>query len=149
MNITLKEIKDMSKGAFKKLVKDKVKKSALKYLEGKKGSKSQDVKHEELNQQEYLASRNVETSVEVKQCSFQCRSILLQLKKNMKYNHDEVLCSACGLCDETQLHLMQCKVINENYNENTHENGQEGHKYNVQGHKSNEKQNENLEESCT
>ena len=67
----------------------------------------------------------------------------------MKNNHDEVLCSACGLCDETQLHLMQCKVINENYNENTHENGHEGHKYNVQGHKSNEKQNENLEESCT
>ena len=126
MNITLKEIEDMSKGAFKKLVKDKVKNSALKYLEGKKGSKSQDAKHQELTLQEYLAANNVETSVEVKQFAFQCRSRMLQLKTNMKNNHDEVLCSACGLCDETQLHLMQCKVINENDNENTHENDHEG-----------------------
>ena len=44
----------------------------------------------------------------------------------MKNNHDEIVCRACGLCDETQLHLMQCKVINENDNENTHENDHEG-----------------------
>ena len=125
MNITLKEIEDMSKAAFKKLVKDKVKNSALKYLEGKKGSKSQDAKHQELTLQEYLAANNVETSVEVKQFAFHCRSILLQLKTNMKNNHDEVFCSACGLCDETQLHLLQCKVINKNYKENTHENNHE------------------------
>ena len=60
-------------------------------------------------------------SDEVKQFAFQCRSRMLQLKTNMKNNHDEVLCRACGLFDETQLHLMQCKVLDENDNQNTHD----------------------------
>ena len=115
------DITEMSKGAFKKLVKEKVLLNALEYLTNKKGSKSQDVLHEEIVLQEYLAANNEETSVEKKQFAFKCRSRMLPLKANMKQNEIDLSCSACGLSEENQLHLLQCQVLNGYDNKNTHE----------------------------
>ena len=39
----------------------------------------------------------------------------------MKNFQTDLICSACGLIDEKQLHLMQCQILTEYDNENTHD----------------------------
>ena len=55
-------------------------------------------------------------------CLFQCRSRMLDLKCNFKnYNLIHLKCSACGLIDENQMHLMQCPMLNQNNIEEAHQ----------------------------
>ena len=46
---------------------------------------------------------------------------MLPLKANMKNYQTDSRCSACGLSDENQLHLMQCQVLNQYDHKNTHD----------------------------
>ena len=115
----IEDIKDMPKTTLKKLVKSKIYEQAFKYLLGKKKSKTIDVPHENLKMQEYLEANNGEITIAKKQFLFQCRSRMLELKCYMKNeNLNDCKCSACGLEDENQMHLMQCiKLSHENYEE--------------------------------
>ena len=111
INLQLEDIEKMSKGAFKKIVKEQIKTHAFIYLQNNKKSKSRDVIHEELNMQEYLAPNESEESVHAKQFAFKCRSRMLNLKYNMKNMGEDILCSACGEEEETLLHILKCKAI--------------------------------------
>ena len=87
----------------------------------KKKSKSKDVPHDKLQLQEYLEANNGEMSVDEKQFMFKCRSRMLDLKCNMKNDHlKDLKCSACGLEEETQMHILQCEIINQNDIKETH-----------------------------
>ena len=121
LGVQLEDIENIPKNTFKKLVKTKIKEHAFKYLMNKKKSKSKDVPHDKLQLQEYLEANNGEMSVDEKQFMFKCRSRMLDLKCNMKNDHlKDLKCSACGLEEETQMHILQCKIINQNDIKETH-----------------------------
>ena len=102
----IEDIKDMPKATLKKMVKVKVHEEAFKYLINKKKSKTKDVPHTNFEMQEYLEANNGEISIAEKQFIFQCRSRMLELKCNMKKENQDLTCSACGIEDETQMHLL-------------------------------------------
>ena len=56
INETLNEIKDMIKSSFKKLVKEKYKAAAFKYLKCQIKSKGNKIEYEDLEMQNYLAA---------------------------------------------------------------------------------------------
>ena len=114
INLTLDEIENLSKRAFKKIVNDQLKMHAFIQLQNKKKSKSKDVIHENLDMEEYLAPNDNDESVHAKQFAFKCRARMLNLKYNMKNKGKDIACSACGEEEETLLHILQCQ---ENINE--------------------------------
>ena len=121
LGVDIEDIKQMPKASFKTLVKTKIKEHALKYLEYKKKSKTKKVIHIELKMQEYLEPNSDEISLTEKQFLFKCRSRMLDVKENMKKFHKDLTCSACGKEEETQMHLMQCNVLNKTKHEKAHE----------------------------
>ena len=71
--------------------------------------------------QEYLEANNGEISIAEKQFIFQCRSRMLELKCNMKKDNQDLTCSACGIEDETQMHLLLCESLKQNSSDEAHE----------------------------
>ena len=113
INISIDEIEHMSKRAFKKIVKEQIKKHAFIFSQNKnKKSKSKPVTHEDLDMKKYLAPNDAENSVHAKQFAFKCRARMLNLKYNMKNKDTDIACSACGVEEETLQHVMQCAAIN-------------------------------------
>ena len=122
MGTTMEDIKTMPKITLKKLVKTKVSEHAFKDLISKKKSKTKEVPHEKLIMQEYLEANDGVISIAEKKFLFQCRSRMLELKCNMKNsNLKDLKCSACGLEEESQMHLMQCEKLNRDNIEEAHE----------------------------
>ena len=115
MGVSLEDIEKIPKSTFKQLVRTKIKEHAFNYLVNKKKSKTKDVPHDELKIHEANKS---EMNIDEKQFLFKCRSRMLEVKCNMKNDHlQDLKCSACGLEDETQMHLLQCEILNQNVNE--------------------------------
>ena len=121
LDVKIEDIENMPKITFKKLVKAKVNEHAFKYLESKKKSKTKGVPHMELKIQEYLEPNEDDMSLSEKQFIFKSRSRMLEVKANMKNDYTILTCCACGKEEETQMHLMQCEVLNKNITENSHE----------------------------
>ena len=68
-----------------------------------------------------IAPNEITTNVESKQFTFKCRARMLELKSNFKNGEKELACSACKSEDETQMHLLCCKVLNQQQPESTHD----------------------------
>ena len=75
---TFDEIKLMSKNQFTKLLKERLKENAFKYLIDKQGSKGSEIIYLDLSMSEYLLPTNSELTVEQKQRLF-------AVNKNDKY----------------------------------------------------------------
>ena len=75
-------------------------------------SKVKSLKYQKLEMQDYLMPNDVtDMNKEDAQMIFQIRSKVMDLKMNMKGNHEKFECSVCFLEEESQEHVYQCKNI--------------------------------------
>ena len=115
INLNEDEIAKLSKHKFKKIVSEAVENKALETLndQAEKHSKSKSLICKKLIRKEYFDTKDL-NKAEI-QLLFALRTRTTQVKNNFKtmYNGD-LLCKACNEEEETQEHLMRCKVISEN-----------------------------------
>jgi hypothetical protein len=114
INISFEQIASMSKPAFKKLLKEKAKLAAFKYLmqEKSKQSKILDIDYAKLEIQEYLLRGD--RSVSVPKFIFKARSKTLDLKIQKKWKYEDLLCSGCHENEESGEEIFSCKYFGEN-----------------------------------
>ena len=116
INLTLHEIKVMSKKAFKAKVKNAASNAAFKWLNIVKAnlSKVKDTKHEKFEMQKYLS--NPLLSIDRTKFLFHLRSRMLFLRANYRHLYNDDICPLC--CNlpgqrtrDTQEHLLLCKKL--------------------------------------
>ena len=119
LNMTLEEIRNMKKQTFINIIKRKIEYKSLKYLEKmkEKHSKVDSLKHPVLKMQPYLMPNDAKMKKEECQMIFQMRCRVTDTKVNQKNRYDSHECEACGLTDESQNHVLNCKVIIEMHRE--------------------------------
>ena len=107
LDLNFSSIKQMSKSAFKKLVRSKVRAAALKYLTEIQAthSKAKHMQYKSLKLQNYLRSGNM--TIQDKCFTFAARSHMLQIKCNFKNGISDIKCRKCGIEDESQKHVFQ------------------------------------------
>ena len=115
LNMNFTDITKMSQDNFKKLVKNKVKTAAFKYLTELQAtkSKSKHITYKSLELQSYLKPGNSMT-IQDKSFMFQARSRMLQVKGNFKIGLSDIKCRKCKLEDEEQHHIFKCPALEEN-----------------------------------
>ena len=114
IKLTFEEIAKMSKFSFKKLLKEKTKVAALKYLnlEKTKQSKVLGIQFEKLVMQEYLL--NGDRNSAVSKLIFKARTKTLDIKSQKSWKYEDLLCSGCKTNDESEQELFSCKYFGEN-----------------------------------
>ena len=113
LGIEMSDITKKSAEAFKKVVNEKVKKAALKYLneEKSKHTKVLHIVHNEMKMQEYF-SPNVITIQEAK-FLFLIRCRMLEVRNNFSGSYSDLKCPLCRLCEDSQKHLLECSKLAE------------------------------------
>ena len=79
---TFDEIKLMSKNQFNKLLKERLRENAFKYLIDKQGSKGSEIMYSDLSMSEYLLPTNSELTVEEKQHLFAVKTRMTNIPSN-------------------------------------------------------------------
>ena len=75
-------------------------------------SKVKHIEHETIKIQKYLLPNSCKITKEDAQLIFNLRCRTVKIKQNMKEMFDDMKCRACGLEDETQIHIIQdCKTL--------------------------------------
>ena len=113
LNLTFLEIARTPKSVLKKILREKVKSAAFRYLSEVKlsHSKSRSVRHSELKLQSYLQSSQSNLSIKEKQFTFAARSRMLDVKSNFKVGLKTTQCRRCEDSEETQEHLLHCPTL--------------------------------------
>ena len=111
--MSFKEIAEVSKEAFKKLVKEKVHKAALDYLKTVQLShrKSEKLCYEELTLQGYLKSGTNNMTIKEKLFCFAARSRMIDVRCNKLHGQSQLMCRLGCECKETQNHLLDCDAL--------------------------------------
>ena len=112
LSMTMDAVVTTPKYVFKKMLKEKVKVAAFKYLTEIKltKSKAKNLSYDCLSLQKYLSSNNTMNIAE-KQFVFNARSNMLDLKSNYKQGKSDLSCRACNTSEESQIHIMQCEAL--------------------------------------
>ena len=99
IDLSLTKIKSMTKLMFKKLVKEKTRTAALEYLTKlkKKHSKVREIEHDVLETQKYFLPDTVTKTIKQIQDLFKIRTRMLEIKTNMRGNHNEFNCDECRI----------------------------------------------------
>ena len=110
IKMSFEEIANISKEAFKKLVKDNVNKSALEYLKNLQlsHSKSEKLHYDNLNLQGYLKSGTTNMTIKEKLFCFAARSRMINVRCNKLYGQSQLKCRLGCDTNETQGHLLDC-----------------------------------------
>ena len=118
MNIRLDDIKSMKKGAYINLVKRNIENHVFENLSAKqeKHSKVNNWSHTFFMMQKYLKPNSESIKVEDSQNIFKLRCNMMQVKMNYKNLYETHECRACGENDETQEHILKCKILMESNN---------------------------------
>ena len=114
LNIQFEDIKQMKKFDFMNTVKRKIRYKTLKDLEKckEKHTKVNHLNYFVLKMQNYLTANACKMKQEDSQLIFKLRSRMTEVKMNMKgLYYNEYDCRACGEGNETQEHILQCKVL--------------------------------------
>ena len=111
IDLTDKQIQEVSKSSFKTYVKKKVTQNFLQHLKYLKSrhSKSKFLSCDKLRVADYLQSPLFTTKE--KELLFKLRSQTLDVKQNFPGQYGSMFCRSCGLFPESQSHLLQCPVI--------------------------------------
>ena len=106
------QIQEMSKNKFKKLVKKKIYECALKDLKLSIKTKGSNLYFDRMMIKNYLLSPNLSTKQ--KQFIFRARTIMIDIKSNMKTGQSNIFCDLCSLegikVEETQKHIFYCPI---------------------------------------
>ena len=115
IQMSFEEIADIPKEAFKKLVKEKVQKSALEYLKQLQltHSKSENLNYDDLNLQGYLKSGTSTMTIKEKLFCFAARSRMVDVKCNKLYGQIHLKCRLGCDAMETQNHLLNCDALSD------------------------------------
>ena len=108
---TFDEIKLMSKNQFSKLLKERSRENAFKYLIDKQGSKGSEIIYSDLSMSDYLLPTNSELTVEEKQHLFAVKTRMTNIPSNYPKPEVKYIC-LCGQSEDMQ-HIYICEVINE------------------------------------
>ena len=118
ISINLEDIKKQSKEVFKKKVKAKAQEYSLNILLEKKEthSKMSNLQYFELKLQTYFHQEGL--SIKQIQDVFRFRTRMIQVRENYKGQRGPYLCPLCNDYPDNQIHLFQCKKLNEKREEN-------------------------------
>ena len=108
---TFDEIKLISKNQFNKLLKERLKENAFKYLINKQGSKGSEIIYSDLSMSEYLLPTNSELTIEEKQRLFAVKTRMTDIPSNYPKPEVKYFCH-CGLTEDMR-HIYFCELINE------------------------------------
>ena len=113
MNMTLEDIKMLSKTGWKDLVSKKVQNRAFKYLTDLKAthSKARNIQYQNLQLQSYLGSSENNLTIQEKQFIFAARTRMLDVKANFKSSESDLSCRKCRKATEDQEHLLNCESL--------------------------------------
>ena len=113
IKMNFEEIKAAKQTTFSSLISKKINVNALKSLNllKAKHSKVLQLKHEFLIMKKYLKPNSMKMNKEEKQTIFKLRCRTTDLKTNFKGMYDFLECSACGLEEENQKHILECSVL--------------------------------------
>ena len=100
----------MSKNQFTKLLKERIRENAFKYLVGKQGSKGSEILHTDLSMAEYLLPTNSELSVLEKKRLFATKTRMVRIPSNFPKPEIEYKCP-CGLREDMK-HIYNCELMN-------------------------------------
>ena len=109
------DIKEMKKGQFKAIVKEKVKSGAFQYLLNKKAgrisenAKGKLLEYNDLEMSEYLYTKENNFSIDEKKWLFKCR--LEDIDISQKWNNENTLCPHCPNLEFDQKHLFECQYL--------------------------------------
>ena len=101
LQLTMQEIKNLSKESFRAKVKKAIERAALIWLIEEKGKKSKvkSLNYDVLKMQNFLEGSELETAE--KKFLFQMRSRMLNVKCNFKNNHSDLSCPLCSLKEDS------------------------------------------------
>ena len=113
IKMSFEEITNISKEAFKKLVKEKVNKSALDYLQNLQlsHSKSENLSYDDLGLQGYLKSGTSNMTIKEKLFCFAARSRMIDVRCNKLHGQSQLKCRLGCDKKETQNHLLDCVAL--------------------------------------
>ena len=77
-------------------------------------SKVKEIQHNLIKIQKYLQPNSIQITKEEAQLIFQLRCRVTETKVNLRGKYDNLECEACGLEEETQQHIIECKELNRN-----------------------------------
>ena len=121
INLSFKEIEEMSNWTFKKLVKEQTKKAAFKYLMEKKNQPNKQTKisqifYDKLESQSYLIGGNKNSKIS--KIIFQARTKTIDLKAYKSWKYDDDLCVGCNERTETIDEILSCDTYSEKNKQN-------------------------------
>ena len=111
IELSLAEIRCMSKCQFTKILKAKMKTSAIKYLKGKQGFKGQDIEYSCNEMSEYLLPINKNLTIDEKRRLFGVRNKMTDIPSNFSRGEKEMKCQ-CNQKEDMK-HIYECEIYNE------------------------------------
>ena len=113
IDMSFEEIRNVSKEAFKDLVKDRIQKLALVYLKKLQQThvKAKPLSYEKLSLQSYLKSGTTNMTIKEKSFAFATRSRTLDVRCNKMHGETDLKCRLGCSEDENQTHLLNCKAL--------------------------------------
>ena len=111
LKMTFEEIKSIPKRKYLKIIKEKLKESARKYLINKQGKKGSDISFSCLEMSQYLQPFNNKLTIEQNREMFSIRNKMVKIPVNFSSNCEEKC--ICGEREEMS-HIYECKILCEN-----------------------------------
>ena len=111
LDLTFEEIINFPKRNYSKIIKEKLKESARKYLLEKQGKKGSDISFSSLEMSLYLQPFNNTLTIEQKREMFSIRNKMVKIPANFSSNCEEKC--VCGEKEEMQ-HIYECKKFCDN-----------------------------------
>ena len=113
MEMKFEDIKKMERKLFMNIVKRKIEYKTLNDLNRMKAnhSKVMHIEHNTLKMQKYLMPNEANLRIEESQLIFKLRCRTTNVKMNMKSSYESYACRACGNENESQNHVINCKIL--------------------------------------
>ena len=113
INLNFNELRKLKEETFGKLIKKRTEEKALDYLAKlkQKYSKVRHIVHPKMEIQSYLEASDL--SVHEAKFLFALRSRMIDVRTNYREKYFLKACPCCQLTDDTQEHLLDCYVLEE------------------------------------
>jgi hypothetical protein len=120
INMSLEDIKQITKTRFTKMINEAINQKALEYLNGKKGSKGGEISYTKIKLADYLSPTAKGLSIDDKRYIFSMRNRMVILPENFPLKEQTTKC-VCGENKENMEHVYICKqwtneITHTNYN---------------------------------
>ena len=99
----------MSKNKFENMVKSRIEKKGLEYLQSRRGSKGIEIEFNALEISEYLLPFNSKLNIAEKRKLFEIRNRMIKLPYNFGKEEEKCVCGE----RENISHIYECKSLNE------------------------------------